>query len=187
MEKGRLFVFDSGDDESLKGWLKRMADIGAEVIRTHSDFLSPEAVRHYFERLYGTMGELDTKGIVDAMNEGARSLSFPFERIADEFQLIDDRTLSLVVPYQPEIVEDLVAKISSGLDLRKSLRRIQRHVVQVSVYQLRSLENERAVVPLIDGLFRLIDPRYYRTTDRGLVTTSEEAGPLQTMIIQERR
>ena len=46
LEKGRLFVFDSGEDEPIKGWLKRMADIGAEVIRNHSDFLSPEAVRH---------------------------------------------------------------------------------------------------------------------------------------------
>jgi CRISPR-associated endonuclease/helicase Cas3 len=180
---GKLFVFVPTEGERLRGWLARTAEIGKEVIRHHANFISPEAVNEYFHRLYDLEGDLDSKGIVRSLNEGSNNLSVPFEEIANDFRMIEDNTMGVVVPYRPDIVVELVEQIRQGRDMRVALRKIQRYIVQVPYHKLKALEREHAVEPIMDELYLLNDSRYYRGGDRGLVFSSENIGPLQTLNI----
>jgi len=182
-QHGMLHVFDSGDQEKLKGWLARTAALGKEVIGRFSDFLSPEAVREYFSRLYSLEGELDTNQIVKTLQEGRRTLDFPFESISNEFHFIEENSIGVVVPYKPAVIDPIIESICSGDSIRTNLRRIQRHVVQIPFYSADRLKKDGMVVPLTDDLFLLTDARHYQRERCGLVLDSEDAGPLPTLMI----
>ena len=97
---GEVTVFDP-ECGLPPGYFRRTADVGALTLRAFPDLLSPDAVRHYFTQLYSFEGSdgLDAKGILRRLEENARSLSFPFREIAEDFRLIENDMESLIVPW----------------------------------------------------------------------------------------
>jgi CRISPR-associated endonuclease/helicase Cas3 len=112
--EGIVHVFDPAEVEgrNTPTAMAQFASATREVLRTHgSDPLSLEAIRAYFSLVYWSKGpeQLDaamlgdkpnqTRGILNAIEETANGLNFPFSQIASAFRFIKDVMQPVIVPY----------------------------------------------------------------------------------------
>ena len=104
LKRGEVCVFQTDGSHKPPADLQQFADIGAEVIASHDDPLSLEAVRDYFRRLYWDRNQaLDTAqvrgvtGIMAALKKSGSQYDFPFADIAAAFHLIEDGALPLII------------------------------------------------------------------------------------------
>ena len=105
------------------------------------NILAPEVVKAYFTRLYG-MKCLDRHGISDALEDS--QCQWPFERVAREFNIIDQELRTIIVPYG-ELEFREVIDLLGGEDIKGVSRKLQSNVVQISVSHYHALVHASAV------------------------------------------
>jgi CRISPR-associated endonuclease/helicase Cas3 len=125
--EGIVHVFrpDDADGRKAPPAMEQFAAATREVLRTHGgDPLGLESIKAYFSLVYWSKGpdQLDAamlgdkpnqaQGILNAIEDTARALNFPFAKIASAFRFIEDVMQPVIVPYQAmgqrESVETLV-------------------------------------------------------------------------------
>ena len=132
---GDVFVFEpeASRESRPPGDVAKRADVARSVMRRFGDDpTSLNAFREYCRDLYWVEGEdaLDERRILAKISERARSLEFPFETIAGDFELIDSCQEPVVAPWDDaarQVLRDLEQESSSG----RVARRLQRYVVQI--------------------------------------------------------
>lgn len=129
-------IFSLAADKEGKNRLPPALRLPIEVSRivseTHGDLSSPEAIQAYFSMLYRHRGEgLDKHSIVKRL-ENCSSANFPFATLAKEFKLIEDHTISVFIPLDPQ-AEALAKQLRQGIRTRQLMRKSA--LYQVSVYQ----------------------------------------------------
>jgi CRISPR-associated endonuclease/helicase Cas3 len=136
--KGKVFVFDTEKLPTMP-WLKRCMSRATETLRAlpDADPLGLEAMRRYFELLYDVQ-ELDKKQIMPRLNCLTKDLYFPFREVAKDFRFIEDDTIGMIVPIEPE-AEMLVRELRYTKFPRSTLRRLQQYSVAVRIREFTSL------------------------------------------------
>ena len=101
MASGEVYIFRSTEDYGkATHWQSRVAEIGSMIFEEWDDPLSLPAVDSYFEKLYSYEGDgLDKKRILPSFEERLRDVAFPFEDVADAFNLIGNDTRDIIIPY----------------------------------------------------------------------------------------
>lgn len=165
--RGEVTVFDP-ECGLPPGYFRRTADVGALTVRGFSDLLSPDAVRHYFTQLYSFEGAdgLDTKGILRRLEENARSLSFPFREIAEDFRIIDSDMDSLIIPWDEE-ARHLIRELRHTDFPAATARKLQRYTVQIYLRTLGELKAAGVIDTLADRFHVLTNDCIYND-DLGL-------------------
>ena len=133
---GDVFVFEpeASHESRPPGNVGKRADVARNVMpRFSEDPTALDAFREYCKDLYWVEGDdaLDEKGILASISERGRTLEFPFETIANDFELIDSCQQPVVAPWDDaarRVLRDLEREPSSG----RVARRLQRYVVQIS-------------------------------------------------------
>jgi CRISPR-associated endonuclease/helicase Cas3 len=143
-QQGKVFVFETERLPSMP-WLKRCMSRAAETLRTMpaADPLGLEAMRRYFELLYDVQ-ELDKKQILERMNSLTRDLHFPFQKIGKEFRFIEDETIGVIIPIEPE-VETLIRELRYAEFPRTILRKLQQYSVEVRTKEFAALNTAGAL------------------------------------------
>jgi CRISPR-associated endonuclease/helicase Cas3 len=115
MAEGIVHVFRPADVDSRKAppAIEQFAVATREVLRVHgNDPLGLEAIKAYFSLVYWEKGpaQLDAamlgdkpnqrRGILNAIEDTARTLDFPFGQIARAFRFIEDSMQPVIVPYR---------------------------------------------------------------------------------------
>lgn len=164
---GRVYVFSSADYKLL-GELARTAAIGEMVIKNHlEDPLCLEAIDEYFRELYRVDEErLDAKGILRELNGGVRQLQFEFRDVASKFRLIDDDTVSVIIPFDAKC-EKWLEQIKQKTNLREVGRRLQPYTVQLQKRTYSALL-EQGAVEMIDNVFVVLKNIDLYSEDIGL-------------------
>jgi CRISPR-associated endonuclease/helicase Cas3 len=128
--RGKVFVFETEKLPSMP-WLKRCMSRATETLRAlpNVDPLGLEAMRLYFELLYDVQ-ELDKKQIIPHLNTLTKDLYFPFRQVAKDFRFIEDDTVGVIVPIEPE-AERLVLELRFKDFPRTTLRKLQQYSVAV--------------------------------------------------------
>lgn len=127
----------------------RMAIESAQsIFDAHDDVTTLAAVRAYFEMLFGRKGqdELDAAGVLEACRASLKSLDFPFKTMADEFKMIDDHNLPVIIEWDDEAraaVRDL-RLLPEGFGLGGVARRLQAYTVGVHPNTRQALIASRA-------------------------------------------
>jgi len=160
-QHGDVTVFDP-ECGLPPSYFRRTADVGALTVRAFSDLLSPDAVRHYFTHLYSFEGAdgLDTKGILRRLEENARSLSFPFREIAEDFRVIDSDMDSLIIAYD-ERARNLIRELRHTDFPAGTARKLQRYTVQIYRRTLGTLKAAGVVETLADRFHVLTNDCLY--------------------------
>lgn len=158
---GEVTVFDP-ECGLPPGFFRRTADVGALTVRAFSDLLSPDAIHHYFTQLYSFEGAdgLDAKGILRRHEENARSLSFPFREIAEDFRLIDSGMDSLIIQWDEE-ARHLIRELRHTDFPAATARKLQRYTVQVYRRTLGELKAAGVVETLADRFHILTNDCIY--------------------------
>ena len=172
-DAGDVFLFEPEASRASRppGDVGKRADVARRVMgRFGEDPTALEAFREYCRDLYWVEGEdaLDEKRILARIAERGGSLEFPFEKIANDFELIDSHQAPVVTPWDDaarQVLRALEQESFSG----RSARRLQRYVVQVSPSARTGLiESGDAETKFGRRLVVLSNPGRYRQ-DVGLV------------------
>lgn len=121
------------EGEKPHGEIGRRAAVAQVVFHDHADVTTPDAIRAYFNELYAVKGEqaLDQNNVVASMSN--RKLLFPYDTVAKSFRLIDDNTISVVIPTNSQEGKELRSRLISGEADRSLLR--QAGASSISVYE----------------------------------------------------
>lgn len=157
-ELGTVYVFD-GERPAPPGFLRRTAQLGAEILASGDDPLDPDTVERYFSRLYRYEGGgLDARGILTDLIERdeALVLQFPFQQIAERYRLITSDQMSVVVRYDENAVAKLLSELEFTTAPRSTLRKLQPYTISVPAHVWRELE-ARGDVRLVADLIGVLE------------------------------
>lgn len=110
-ETSLTLVFEAAGHPPPKS-MRALCEAGRAAIRKFpEDLLSPEAIEFFFRELYWSAGEnrLDGPGILSACAMHAKNFDFPYASIAEDFRMIDDVMLPVIVPFDGKAREYLEA------------------------------------------------------------------------------
>ncbi|WP_213194745.1 CRISPR-associated endonuclease Cas3'' [Desulfuromonas sp. AOP6] len=176
---GRVYVY-APEKPPRMPWLKRCATRAEETLRSHPgcDPLGLAPMRRYFELVYD-VEELDKKKIVRRLNPHLTpELYFPFREVAQDFRFIEDESIGVIIPQEPE-AEALVCRLYYAEHSGTILRKLQQYSVAVRTKEYRELDVSGAL-EVIDGKFPVLrNFAAYRDdvglcVDRGEVWESED-------------
>lgn len=126
-----IFTLEKTEGIHMPQTLKLPVTVAGQVSEMYEDIASLKAIQSYFDRLYHFKGEgLDAKDIVGQMENGGRSLSFPFASVAKEFKLIEQDTKAILIAKEPE-AEQIVKRIRRGEYSRKLVREAGQYCVNL--------------------------------------------------------
>ena len=170
--EGIVHVFDSAQVEGRNTpvAMSQFASATREVLRTHgADPLGLEAIRAYFSLVYWEKGpeQLDaamlgdkpnqTRGILNAIEETASALNFPFAQIASAFQFIEDVMQPVIVPYTAMGEREGINALIRSLRFVDRPGAISR---KLALYSVPVPRNIRAKL-ISSGAARIIEPDKY--------------------------
>jgi CRISPR-associated helicase Cas3/CRISPR-associated endonuclease Cas3-HD len=156
-EKGEVYIFKSTESYGkATSWQSLVAEIGEMTLAESNDPLSLPTVADYFRRLYHYKGDdgLDEKKILRQLEERSGELAFPFEDIADEFQIIEEGTKDLIIPYD-EHATDTIAKLRAAEFPWKFVRELQGYSVSIYPNEFRDMERMNLIETIGDRFYVL--------------------------------
>ncbi len=149
LEYGRVYVFESEQQPTMP-WLRRRMSRAHEVLRLfpEEDCLGLGPMRCYFELLYD-VEHLDKKEIVKRLKlKLGPDLIFPFREIAEEFRLIEDEGIGLIITGPKDDEKETTRLVQ---ELRKTefpfsaIRKLQQYSVTVRTKTLAKLISKGSV------------------------------------------
>lgn len=161
LDFGTVNVFSPEKHGMPGGWLSRTAEIARMVMQDFEDPLCLDAVKAYFEMLYGTdEALLDKKQIICSLREEEKRLAFPFGEVSNSFRLIDGEMISIIIPWDDRC-KNLLTETRTSLYPGSFGRKLQPYVVQVYWFEYQTLVDAEAIED-IAGIFKvLISPDLY--------------------------
>jgi CRISPR-associated endonuclease/helicase Cas3 len=172
---GLTYIFRP-EDQKAETFVRETAQVTRQLINLHPDILGQEAIRHYFDLYYYQQKKRwDLNGILDpeSFHLDGSNRTFPFlfqfKTVAENFRLIDDWQVPVIIPYDGKsrlLIEELG---NPGIPLNRNLLRgLQRYTVQIPP-QLRD-GNIISFEAMRDGQFHvLISTDLNYSKDFGLV------------------
>lgn len=176
LEIGRVIVFKAAEAKAPPAFRVFQQAARAVTRKGYDDLLGLDAMRDYFRELYFQKGEeaLDAteienapRGVLAALKERAGDWSFPFRSIAEGFRLIDDVMEPVIVPYDDEAKQLLIALRSTARPPRALLRKLQQYIVTIPEKARREWLLRGALSAahpaLGESLLSFADDAHYRT------------------------
>lgn len=156
---GRVYVYEP-EQPARMPWVKLCVSRAEEALRSlpDADPLGLELMRRFFALLYDVQ-ELDNKKILSAFPnqkqiQMVKDFYFPFRTVAENFRFIEDESIGVIIPIEPEI-EDLVQQLRYSEFPRSILRKLQTYSVAVRKNEFSEL-NAAGALELVDGLFPVL-------------------------------
>jgi len=143
-----LYVFEPVTDfiKRNPGFVQQSSDVTRMVLRNWAgkDPISFEAIQYYYNNLYNLQSEraFDNKKILDYFEKrGVKDIEFDFRKASEEFSIIGDDTISIIVPVEPEAIQ-LVDQLRWTKFPMSLARKLQAYSVNVYHHEFNQLSKE---------------------------------------------
>ena len=154
---GRTVVFEAAEHK-IPPMIDAFYEPAREVLRREmADVLGLDAIHAYYKALYWRSGykaldcaryQGDLFPIIIALRENARSLDFPFEKIAKAFRMIDDVMDPVIVPWDDDAREAIEKLRYAEFPPIGVQRTLQQYVVPVPSKAREAMLASGAVQPI---------------------------------------
>lgn len=139
-EESFVWIFQPEVQWKAPAELGLLSGVMRSVVRQYADdLLSVEAISSYFSEIYQLKGaELDQPRILDMHYKAGNSLDFPFQKIANKFQMIKTHMQPLIIPFDDD-AERLIDSLRHADQIGGLLRKLQPYTVQIPESALDAL------------------------------------------------
>lgn len=135
-------------DGKIPRSMEQHIDATKIAVNRHEAMDSPECIKDYFDLLLGLKSEnLDLKGILKKLY--SPSCHFPFETIGKAFQIIEENTKSVYIPYNDN-AKELLMKFKNIGPSRTLLRKMGMYTVNVYPWEYEALRSHGTIEQLDD-------------------------------------
>ena len=176
-----LFVFEPRSEfiKRTPSFLKQSAEVARMVLREHAKApISIPAIAAFFGRLYDLQDpniSFDYKRILDCFK--SEEAKFNFETAAKKFRLIEDPTVTVIIPYSKE-AERLIEELKCTPYPFSTLRKLQPYTVSIFGGEFDKLSS-KGVILTIENTYHVLNPdslQEYYDPDRGLLVPESGGG-----------
>ncbi len=180
-ELGRVICFSSPG-----GLPKRAAELARrrqafDEVSSRENLFCPEAVEAYFTELYRASKHLlDEKGILQKTEIRKDAAVFQFKTIAEQFKFIEEDT-AMVVIERGEAAELLNQEEIFGGPSPSTVRKLQRHSVQVRYYELERMKKDGRI-EVRNGFLNVLSGGIGYSEKTGLDVTLEDGVPVDDLM-----
>jgi len=163
---GKVHVFNAEDEFATYQpfGFRRQIEITNQMLKKYEDISCPEAIDDYFKRLYFYAGKegRDIKDIFNKLENGYCSgkFEYDFKSIAQEFKLINEDTVSVIIPFNDYAIK-FVEKLKYAEFDKYDIRSIQSYSVNVYETEAKILLETGKVRQINDNIFILSSMDYY--------------------------
>lgn len=161
-------------------YVQQTGSVAEMVLRDYADDpTSIAAIEAYYQMLYTLQNEqaFDAREIVSLLDKGANRIDFEFEEAARRFQLIDQNTIPVIIPYNGN-AENLISELQEALVLSRILRQLQMYTVNIYEWEFQNLQAQGAIRTIADH-YHVLNSAYVHTwyhPDTGLVLAGDSSG-----------
>jgi len=113
------------------------ASTSESVFRHIKDPMSLEGINRYFALLYDVKNT-DYKNLVGEIKEKAKTLDYPFADISDNYKIIEESTVSIIIPGD-DICKEYLSQLRFSPVKRHIIRKLQPYMVNVYDHELKKL------------------------------------------------
>lgn len=153
-EFGYVYVFELPD---TTGKMSIEQNILLSIIKEYDDISSEEAIRTYYDRLFAAKKDSIAKHSLAAMCPSCRYDEIPFKTYSEEIKLIESKTISIVIPSDNKVKEEINTAAETGCI---NARKLQPYCCSVYENELNELLQQGAVKE-VAGIHVLVNPDYY--------------------------
>ena len=175
-----MFVFEPKSEfiKRTPSFLKQTAEVARMVLREHAEApISIPAIQAFFGQLYNLQDPqaFDFKKIMECFD--SQEGRFSFEKAAQKFQVIDDPTQTVIIPYN-EKAERLIEELKYTEYPFSTLRKLQPYTVSIYEGEFDKLSS-KGVILTIDDTYHFLNPdslHEYYDPQRGLLVPESGGG-----------
>lgn len=186
LEHGQVYIFEPEQVPSMP-WLRRRVSRAREVLRLfpEEDCLGLGPMRRYFELLYDAE-DLDKKEIVKRLKvKLGMDLILPFREIAEDFRLIEDEGIGLIITGQKEDENDIAQMIRELRNTEfpvSTIKKLQQYSVTVRTKTLAILISNGSVEMIRERYPVLLNASAYEE-NLGFMTDLTEIWEPESLVV----
>jgi CRISPR-associated endonuclease/helicase Cas3 len=180
-DMSEMFVFEPKSEfvKRMPTYLKQSAEVARMVLREHAEApISIPAIEAFFGRLYDLHDpsvSFDYKHIMDCLD--SQDGRFKFETAARQFQIIEDVTETVIIPYNEE-ARALIEELRYTQYPSSTLRRLQPFTVSIYEGEFDRLSAKGVILTIADS-YNVLNPdclKEYYDLYRGLLVPESGGG-----------
>ncbi|NMC54923.1 MAG: CRISPR-associated helicase Cas3' [Chloroflexi bacterium] len=178
-EDGKMFVFEP-DSEFVKRtpkFIAQSADVAQIVLRDYPDDpISIPAIQAFFSQLYSLKDkrDFDFKNILGCFDK-SQPFMLDFANAAKKFRVIEEATLSVIVPYNQEALL-LIDELKITPYPFSTLRKLQPFSVSIYEQEYNALNQKGAIEIIADKFPALVNEKDYYHPKTGLIIPATGGG-----------
>lgn len=150
-----VYVFDL-EEETKRAALDEKSNLTKGLLEKYADISDVKCISEYYSRLFFMNKNNIQKNTMH--QECSDIMSIPFKKYADKFELIDSKTVSLVVP-RDEQSERLIEEIK--YTKKGNVRKLQNYTCSLRQRELEDLICQHAADDYGTGIYCLTNLDYY--------------------------
>ena len=160
-------VFSLSAERPLpRGFITQCNNARLNMGKNH-DWFSPEAMTNYFQQLYSRIQSFDKKDMRYYLYKPGELM---FEKAAQEFQLIDDSTISVIVNWKESL--SLVERLKSEGPSYTLMKRLSQYSVNLRNNDFQKMKQCGIIEEIIEGIYMAIGQNQYND-EVGLLTDNQ--------------
>lgn len=161
-------------------YIAQMASVAQSTMRDHAtDPTTIEAISAYYRMLYAQHDEkdFDAKGILNFFEKNNGLPDFDFKTAAENFKLIDDNMIAVMIPYNDQ-ARQLLQRLQTATFPASILRTLQSYTINIYEREFLALQSLGAIQTIHEH-YHALDERWMATgyhPQTGLVLPESSGG-----------
>ncbi|WP_298814681.1 CRISPR-associated helicase Cas3' [Chloroflexus sp.] len=178
---GKMFIFEPKSQfiQRIPSFVQQSAEVARMVLRDHAtEPISIQAIRSFFDQLYDLQDSnisFDHKQIMNDLSD--ENCKFSFATASSKFRIIEDKTVTIVIPYNKEVIR-LIEDLKETRYPLAILRKLQPYTVSIYETEFEQLCS-KGVISTINDTYHFLDPyhaQYYYDSHQGLLIPESSGG-----------
>ena len=174
-----IFVFDPETPHIKRKpiFIEQGARVAESILRDYGDNPESElAIGKYFELLYRLQSKdgFDVKKILACFHKGTDELDFDFKKAADEFRMIENNTVAVVIPYNEE-AEKLLEQARHHPFPYKFARQLQMYTVNIYENEFEKIRS-KGVIETYNETYEVLTNTDFYDKQTGLALPADAGG-----------